>query len=1123
MFMGLGLRLGAGGIAAPFGASLKSLFPFPVGQAVPTGYTSGNATLPFGAAQAQFDATVFENAHKPENLLTTIGPPRVYSMASALALEAASPMPVYTFHSLNFPNGEASGFVLSSLPADPNYWKTDVTARVNQIAAQTSNFAAYPVIEIGNELVAVDGTTGHNKFAAAAAADATWGLDPLLHLREFYDAVKAVNTTARLAVGDFQIEDAGYGFGVNPRFLSTTAHTVPGSGIATARKRPQIIRLWQTFLAARPHRGYMRMQGHFDASQPFYREELDYFLDELYALLRVDVSLEEVNAAVEWSEHAYPSLTTTALKRRFAARHAAYVARAIADRCGLQALIGWTGFGTDGRTRLTIMENGVLSELGEELRTYFAGWSSAPQAQYRAMRACELGTAGEAGFLPYWSGITTMGWGAYGSGGAMSLDMTGYKMRTADGGALATVATTNASHVVFQRLRSVASGMVLFDMKASGGASFIKAQTNASGRLEIILDSTTFDLGVYAAGDLVKTVVDHNGTTALRAVLGRYTAGGALVFGAVVTRNTPTATQIASIAFPEASGEVRTFYHSLHYGPDRLATPGAMLAMADPTPVQHVAQSLIEAVPAIVSGIRTTKPAYLDPALMMVGEQVGSAFVSGLYPSYQGATVVETAGPYTVNGSNVAPTYVLQSGDLVGQVAVTLAATGAPNRTYFSAIQGIVDFSPVPSNLLWEVPPGVGGTPAAFVAGNWSIANAATNGDANVTITALPSNGGSALTNLEYRVAGGSAVAWGASTTGTYGIPGLPDGTAVNIEIRAVNANGPGPWSDVKSVTTTGVPDAFTAGQWTISDAASGGDATLVISALPAANGSAITALQRKIGAGAWTSLGGTTTGTYALNDLFTDGAATNVLVRAVNAVGNGPDSDTKSVTTTAPASPPAYFGRTSATPSSSAISVAWPASHAVNDVGLLLIPSGGDEPSTQDLSGLGWTSLGLVSQTGPTTSAYRQIRAWWKRAASTAEPSVSLNDTGAINGGDIFVIRGCRTTGDPVALLGQSFGTSASLQVVIPTANTSGPQRFILGYFTLALDSTTAQMAGGYSNANLTSLTNRLSNQSVASIGIGRYSFDGVLAAQGAVGNTTGTIATDGLNWVSALFEFIP
>lgn len=192
--------------------------------------------------------------------------------------------------------------------------------------------------------------------------------------------------------------------------------------------------------------------------------------------------------------------------------------------------------------------------------------------------------------------------------------------------------------------------------------------------------------------------------------------------------------------------------------------------------------------------------------------------------------------------------------------------------------------------------------PAKFAGAGWSVVDAGTNGDVTLTVITLPSNGGSAITALEYQIDGGSWVSLGGTTTGAYTVSGLTDAQSYSFSLRAVNAIGNGVAADAKTATPTGVPTAFTAGQWSVANDATGGDATLTITALPAANGSTITGLQVKIGAAAYTSLGAATTGVYPLVDLFTDGVATNVLIRAVNANGNGPDSDTKSVTTSPPA-----------------------------------------------------------------------------------------------------------------------------------------------------------------------------------------------------------------------------
>ncbi len=191
--------------------------------------------------------------------------------------------------------------------------------------------------------------------------------------------------------------------------------------------------------------------------------------------------------------------------------------------------------------------------------------------------------------------------------------------------------------------------------------------------------------------------------------------------------------------------------------------------------------------------------------------------------------------------------------------------------------------------------------PAAFVAAQWSVADLATGADARITVTGLPDDGGSAIQIIQYNIGSG----WmpiGGNGVGDYDLIGLfTDGMATDVRIRAVNQYGAGPASDTKTVTTSAaatVPSAFTAGQWSVADLATGGDARVTVTGLPADGGSAITAIEVRIDGGAWTNLGGSGTGDYDLIGLFTDGIAADVALRAVNAIGNGPAGDTKSVTT---------------------------------------------------------------------------------------------------------------------------------------------------------------------------------------------------------------------------------
>ena len=125
------------------------------------------------------------------------------------------------------------------------------------------------------------------------------------------------------------------------------------------------------------------------------------------------------------------------------------------------------------------------------------------------------------------------------------------------------------------------------------------------------------------------------------------------------------------------------------------------------------------------------------------------------------------------------------------------------------------------------------GVPAQFGAGDWSLTSGDT--EASLTITALPSDGGSTITALEYRLDSGAWVPLSGVTPGTYTITGLTNETEYSVTLRAVNAVGNGPVSAAKTVTPEAPPVSipviieagFSAGQPYISEAAQISPATV--------------------------------------------------------------------------------------------------------------------------------------------------------------------------------------------------------------------------------------------------------------------------------------------------------
>jgi hypothetical protein len=90
--------------------------------------------------------------------------------------------------------------------------------------------------------------------------------------------------------------------------------------------------------------------------------------------------------------------------------------------------------------------------------------------------------------------------------------------------------------------------------------------------------------------------------------------------------------------------------------------------------------------------------------------------------------------------------------------------------------------------------------PVAFAESMWTVA-AGIDASIDIIIFTLPSNGGVRITDIEYRIDGGSAVSLGVVSPGIYNIPGFDPDVEIDVELRAINAKGASDWSDLKVVT----------------------------------------------------------------------------------------------------------------------------------------------------------------------------------------------------------------------------------------------------------------------------------------------------------------------------------
>lgn len=100
--------------------------------------------------------------------------------------------------------------------------------------------------------------------------------------------------------------------------------------------------------------------------------------------------------------------------------------------------------------------------------------------------------------------------------------------------------------------------------------------------------------------------------------------------------------------------------------------------------------------------------------------------------------------------------------------------------------------------------------PAAMTVGQWTLVPIV--GGLRFDITALPSDGGSAITALQYRLNSGAWTAFTGTGTGVRDITGLPS-TLHTAEVRAVNAVDVADPSDTKSATPTASGSTLTSVQ----------------------------------------------------------------------------------------------------------------------------------------------------------------------------------------------------------------------------------------------------------------------------------------------------------------------
>jgi hypothetical protein len=185
------------------------------------------------------------------------------------------------------------------------------------------------------------------------------------------------------------------------------------------------------------------------------------------------------------------------------------------------------------------------------------------------------------------------------------------------------------------------------------------------------------------------------------------------------------------------------------------------------------------------------------------------------------------------------------------------------------------------------------------------------------------------------------------------------------------------------------------------------------------------------------------------------------------------------------------------------AISVPWGASHAADDLGVLVVETAGEAVATPS----GWTAPAnnVIDQ----LTAATRLTVFYRIATSGAESDAAVADPGNHAIAAILVFRGSDLT-NPIPLIATSAGPASTTAGRFPGLVTQVADCMILNLMAWAIDASAA-ISGTEANADLTNLTERLDAGSTDGDGGGIVAITGEKATAGGVRATTTVITSTG------------
>ena len=202
----------------------------------------------------------------------------------------------------------------------------------------------------------------------------------------------------------------------------------------------------------------------------------------------------------------------------------------------------------------------------------------------------------------------------------------------------------------------------------------------------------------------------------------------------------------------------------------------------------------------------------------------------------------------------------------------------------------------------------------------------------------------------------------------------------------------------------------------------------------------------------------------------------------------------------------PAYQAAGPEVSGTGAVSPAWPA-HAVDDVALLFVESGGGQAATLSTPA-GFVEVASSPQATGAGPNGTRITVFWARATSTSMPAPTVADPGNHVYARILTYRGAIGSGDPWDVTGGGVKSSASTSVTVSGVTTTVDDTLVVQAVARDDDSAAAAFSA-QTNATLAAITERSDAGTTSGNGGGIGVWDGINATAGAIGNTTASVTS--------------